>query len=33
MASNLTDPVEGFLQTARQLIHDRDSLWCKYRLG
>ena len=24
MARNLTDPVDGFLRTARQLIHDRD---------
>ena len=26
MARNLTDPVDGFLRTARQLIHDRDPL-------
>ncbi len=24
MARNLTDPVDGFLRTARYLIHDRD---------
>ncbi len=27
MARNLTDPVDGFLRTARQLIHDRDPLY------
>ena len=26
MARNLTDTVDGFLGTARQLIHDRDPL-------
>ena len=26
MARNLTDPVDGFLRTARHLIHDRDPL-------
>jgi len=25
-ARNLTDPVDGFLRTARHLIHDRDPL-------
>ena len=27
MARNLTDPVDGFLRTARHLIHDRDPLY------
>ncbi len=27
MARNLTEPVDGFLRTARQLIHDRDPLY------
>ena len=27
MARNLTDPVDGFLRTARQLMHDRDPLY------
>ncbi len=27
MARNLTDTVDGFLRTARQLIHDRDPLY------
>ena len=26
---NLTDPVDGFLRTARQLIHDRDPLYTR----
>ena len=29
MARNLTDPVDGFLRTARQLIHDRDPLYTR----
>ena len=29
MARNLTDTVDGFLRTARQLIHDRDPVWCE----
>ena len=27
LARNLTDPVDGFLRTARYLIHDRDPLY------
>ena len=27
LARNLTDPVDGFLRTARYLIHDRDRLY------
>ena len=29
MARNLTDPVDGFLRTARHLIHDRDPLYTR----
>ena len=29
MARNLTDPVDCFLRTARQLIHDRDPLYTR----
>ena len=29
LARNLTDPVDGFLRTARHLIHDRDPLYTK----
>ena len=29
LARNLTDPVFGFLRTARQLIHDRDPLYTR----
>ncbi len=29
MARNLTDPVDGFLRTAHQLIHDRDPLYTR----
>jgi len=29
MARNLTDRVDGFLRTARQLIHDRDPLYTR----
>ncbi len=29
MARNLTDPVDGFLRTARKLIHDRDPLYTR----
>ena len=29
MARNLADPVDGFLRTARQLIHDRDPLYTR----
>ena len=29
MARNLTDTVDGFLRTARQLIHDRDPLYTR----
>ena len=29
MARNLTDPVDGFLRTARQPIHDRDPLYTR----
>ena len=29
MARNLTDPADGFLRTARQLIHDRDPLYTR----
>ena len=29
LARNLTDPVDGFLRTARQLIHDRDPLYTR----
>ena len=28
-ARNLTDPVDGFLRTARHLIHDRDPLYTR----
>ena len=30
LARNLTDPVDGWLRSARYLIHDRDPL---YTLG
>jgi len=29
MARTLTDPVDGFLRTARYLIHDRDPLYTR----
>ena len=29
MARNLTDPVDGYLRTARQLMHDRDPLYTR----
>ena len=29
LARNLTDPVDGFLRTARQLMHDRDPLYTR----
>ena len=29
MARNLTDPVDGFLRTARHLIHDQDPLYTR----
>ena len=29
MARNLTDPVDGFLRTVRQLIHDCDPLYTR----
>ena len=29
MARNLTDQVDGFLRTARQLMHDRDPLYTR----
>ena len=29
LARNLTDPVDGFLRTARYLIHDRDPLYTR----
>ena len=29
LARNLTDPVDGFLRTVRQLIHDCDPVWCE----
>ena len=29
MARKLTDPVDGFLRTARQLMHDRDPLYTR----
>jgi putative transposase len=29
IARNLTDPMDGFLRTARQLIHDRDPLYTR----
>ena len=29
MARKLTDPVDGFLRTARQLLHDRDPLYTR----
>ena len=33
MAGDLTDPVDRLLRTVRQLIHERDPVWFKCRIG